>query len=385
MTGTTVGILGGGQLGLMLEEALSKLHAQVLVLEPDPQAPAAVRVKSVLAAPFEHASAIAELFRRCDVVTYDSENIPVGPLLPHAPKLVPSLRVLETSQDRMREKSFLNQHGFRTVHWQPVPEGADLPTAVKTFGVPCIVKSARFGYDGKGQYFLRSEEEAAPLPLAQPGGWVLEEPLALRAELSCIVARDGKGGTFAFPVFENLHADHVLDITLVPARLEAKWQDEALTTAKAIAEKLDVVGLLTVEFFVGTGRDGQERLFVNELAPRTHNSGHVTRQACAFSQFDALARILTQTPLHAPTLHGGAWAMGNLLGEVWLAQGLAGGALDLSAWRDFPDVVDVFLYGKHEARPKRKMGHFVVQGEQASAVLERAKAFRAALSRSKAT
>jgi|CXWL01.1.fsa_nt_gi 5-(carboxyamino)imidazole ribonucleotide synthase len=382
MKSPTVGILGGGQLGLMLEEALTKLQAEVLVLEPDPQAPAAARVKSVLAAPFEHASAVAELFRRCDVVTYDSENIPVAGLLPHAPKLLPSLRVLETSQDRMREKSFLNEHGFRTVNWQPVPEGADLPTAVKAFGAPCIVKSARFGYDGKGQYFLRTEEEAAPLPLAQPGGWVLEEPLQLRAELSCIVARDGKGGAFAFPVFENLHADHVLDITLLPARLEAKWLEEALNNAKAIAERLDAVGLLTVEFFLGTGRDGQEQLFINELAPRTHNSGHVTRQACSFSQFDALARILTQVPLQAPTLHSGAWAMGNLLGEVWLAQGSGGGALDLSAWRDFPDVVDVYLYGKREARPKRKMGHFVVHGSSASGVLERAKAFRAALASS---
>ncbi|MBX7114782.1 MAG: ATP-grasp domain-containing protein [Myxococcaceae bacterium] len=379
MSPRSVGILGGGQLGLMLEEALLKLHTDVLVLEPDAESPAAARVKNVLAAPFEHASAVAELFRRCDVVTFDSENIPVGPLVPHAPKLVPSLRVLETTQDRMREKSFLNQHGFRTVGWQPVPEGADLVTSVTRFGTPCIIKSARFGYDGKGQYFLRTPDDAAPLPLAQPGGWVLEEPLQLRSELSCIVARDGQGGTFAFPVFENIHAQSVLDITLLPVRLEQKWQDEALQTAIAVADKLAVVGLLTVEFFVGTGRDGQEQLFINELAPRTHNSGHVTRQACSLSQFDALARILAQVPLHQPVLRPGAWAMGNLLGDVWLAQGRAGGALDLSAWRDFPDVVDVFLYGKREARPKRKMGHFVVHGDSSEKVLARSQAFRAAL------
>lgn len=377
----SVGILGGGQLGVMLEEALVKLNAKVRILEPDPESPAAARVKTVLAAPFDHASALAELFRLSDVVTYDSENIPLGPLLPHAPKLLPSLHVLETAQDRMREKSFLNQHGFRTVTWAAVPEGANLEAAVKTFGMPCIIKTARMGYDGKGQYFLRSDEDVAALPAIPAGGWVLEEPLQLSTELSCIVARDRDGRAFTFPVFENLHADHVLDVTLLPARVDMKWQDEAVKVATAIAEQLNVVGLLTVELFIGKGRDGVEQLFINELAPRTHNSGHVTRQACSFSQFDALARILTGTGLHAPVLHPGAWGMGNLLGDVWLAQGRSGGALDLAAWNAFPEVVDVYLYGKREARPKRKMGHFVVHGTSAEQVLQRAKAFRAALSR----
>jgi 5-(carboxyamino)imidazole ribonucleotide synthase len=207
---------------------------------------------------------------------------------------------------------------------------------------------------------------------------VLEEVLTLSTELSVIVAC-GDDEPVAFPVFENLHSDHILDFTVLPARVGPELQDAARATALAVAKALEVRGLLTVEFFVGRGRSGRSQLFINELAPRTHNSGHVTRQACSFSQFDALARVLCGLKVAQPTLHPGCWVMGNLLGDVWLSQGRKGGALDLRAWRDFPDVVDVFLYGKTQARAKRKMGHFVVRGKTPAATLKRARAFRAAL------
>jgi len=248
----------------------------------------------------------------------------------------------------------------------------------RAFGLPCIAKSALGGYDGKGQHRLTSEADLAALPEAAPGGWVLEEVLALEAEVSCIVASDG-AQAFTFPVFENVHRHHILDLTLLPARVAPEVRDEARRVALGIARALEVRGLLTVEFFLGAGRDGVTRLYVNELAPRVHNSGHVTRQACTVSQFDALARILAGVPLHEPKLHSGGWCMGQLLGDVWLAQGRDGGPLDLSAWRHFPDVVDVYVYGKRHARPNRKMGHFVVRADTPDAAQVRALAFREAL------
>jgi 5-(carboxyamino)imidazole ribonucleotide synthase len=250
--------------------------------------------------------------------------------------------------------------------------------AVRRFGLPCIAKSVLGGYDGKGQHKLLSPAGIDALPQSAPGGWVLEEVLELESEVSCLVARDAKSAV-SFPIFENLHAHHILDLTVIPARIDPLLQDEARKVADGIARALGLVGLLTVEFFIGTGRDGERRLYVNELAPRTHNSGHVTRQACTVSQFDALARILTGTPLTAPELHSGGWCMGQLLGDVWLAQGRTGGPLDLSAWRAFPEVVDVYLYGKREARKRRKMGHFVVHAPTADEAVAKALAFRAAL------
>jgi 5-(carboxyamino)imidazole ribonucleotide synthase len=374
----TVGILGGGQLGLMLAESLRKLDTPVRVLEPDPEAPCAQRLAGVLARRLDDPDALTEFFRGVDRVTFDSENIPSQPLARWASRLAPSLAVLTTSQHRALEKTFLAQHGFRPVHFAVVEPTASLHAAVRAFQAPCIVKSSLGGYDGKGQHRLRSVEDVKVLPDVGHA-WVLEEVLSLEAEVSCIVARDGQGSDFTFPVFENVHVDHILDVTVLPARVDEALQDEARRTALAIARALDVVGLLTVEFFIGTGRDGARGLFVNELAPRVHNSGHVTRQACTVSQFDALARILSDVPLTTPELHPGGWCMGNLLGDVWLAQGRSGGPLDLSAWQRFPEVVDVYLYGKREARPKRKMGHFVVHAGSAAEAARLAGEFRRAL------
>jgi 5-(carboxyamino)imidazole ribonucleotide synthase len=373
--GDAVGILGGGQLGLMLAESLDRLGRDTVILEADPDAPCSTRRGNVLPHRFDDAQGLAAFFARVEVATFDSENIPSAPLAPWAGQLAPSLHVLQTSQDRAKEKTFLRQHGFRPVAFQVVPSGEDVRAHARAFGLPCIAKSNLGGYDGKGQFRLERAADLDALPADAPGGWVLEEILSLQAEVSCVVARDG-AQAFTFPVFENLHTHHILDLTVVPARVEAGLQFEARTVALGIAEALQVRGLLTVEFFIGAGRDGVQRLYVNELAPRVHNSGHVTRQACTVSQFDALARILAGVPLNEPRLHEGGWCMGQLLGDVWLAQGRDGGALDLSAWRDFPDVVDVYVYGKRHARPNRKMGHFVVRAENATLASARALEFR---------
>jgi 5-(carboxyamino)imidazole ribonucleotide synthase len=379
----TVGILGGGQLGLMLAESLRKLDTPVRVLEPDPEAPCAQRLAGVVQRALDDARGLEAFFTGLERVTYDSENIPSAPLAPWAAVLAPSLEVLKTSQHRALEKTFLARHGFRPVQFAVVAPEESLHEAVRRFGAPCIVKSSLGGYDGKGQHRLKTVDAVSSLP-ERGHPWVLEEVLTLEGEVSCIVARDGRGADFTFPVFENVHVDHVLDVTVLPARLDPSFQDEARSTALAIARALDVVGLLTVEFFIGSGRDGVRHLFVNELAPRVHNSGHVTRQACTVSQFDALARILSGVPLTTPELHPGGWCMGNLLGDVWLAQGRSGGPLDLTAWREFPEVVDVYLYGKREARAKRKMGHFVVHAPTPDEAVAKARAFRTALQRSPA-
>lgn len=371
----TVGILGGGQLGLMLAESLDRLGHDVVVLEADPDSPCAQRRSNVISAGPTDPRALADFFSRVDIATFDSENTPAGPLAPYAGKLAPSLRVLEITQDRAKEKTFLRDSGFRTVKFDLVAPGADVKAAVRRFGLPCIAKSVLGGYDGKGQHRLTTEAEVDALPAMAPGGWVLEEVLQLESEVSCLVARDAKSAV-SFPILENLHAHHILDLTVVPARIEPALQDEARLVADGIARGLDLVGLLTVEFFIGTGRDGVRRMYVNELAPRVHNSGHVTRQACTVSQFDALARILAGVPVVQPEVHRGAWCMGQLLGNVWLAQGRQGGALDLTAWKDFPDVVDVYVYGKREARANRKMGHFVVHADTPERALERAVLFR---------
>jgi 5-(carboxyamino)imidazole ribonucleotide synthase len=373
----TVGILGGGQLGLMLAESLDRLGQAVVVLEPDADAPCAQRRSNVIAKGLSDPAALEAFFSRVDVATFDSENVPFEPLKPFAAKLIPSLRVLEVSQHRAKEKTFLRDGGFRPVQFRVVRAGEDFAAAVREFGLPCIAKSTLGGYDGKGQFKLRSDEDVARVPA---GEWVLEEVLTLEAEISCLVARDARGSV-SFPVFENLHTDHILDLTVLPARVAQKWQDEARAVASGIASALELRGLLTVEFFIGAGRDGERRLYVNELAPRVHNSGHVTRQACTVSQFDALARVLAGVPVVQPELHRGAWCMGQLLGDVWLAQGRKGGELGLDAWKDFPDVVDVYVYGKREARKGRKMGHFVVHADTPDRALVRAQAFRERLSR----
>jgi len=373
----TVGILGGGQLGLMLAESLESLGEGALVLEPNPHSPCAGKVE-VLPGALDDPKALADFFSRVDVATYDSENIPAAPLAPFAAKLAPSLTVLEVAQDRIREKTFLREQGVPTGAFAAVPPGEDVRAAAKRFGLPCIAKSARGGYDGKGQYLLTTDADVAALPVDAPFGWVLEEVLTLHTEVSCVVGRARDGATVAFPVFENLHHAHILDFTVLPARVSEAVQAEATQVATRIVKALDVVGLLTVEFFVASGRGGERKLLANEMAPRVHNSGHVTRKACDQSQFDVLAKLLTGKPVSAPRLKPGGWVMGQLLGEVWQAQGKDGGELDLSARTRFPEVLEVYGYGK-QVRPKRKMGHFIVHAATAGEALTRAKAFREAL------
>lgn len=388
---TTVGILGGGQLGSMLASALQDLGADVHVYDPDPNAPALRRAARGESGSWHDVPRLQAFFDACDVVTYEFENVETGGLarVEGLGKLLPSLEVLRTTQNRLLEKEFLRAHGLPSVAFADGRTAGELPAAALSFGFPAILKTARGGYDGKGQWKVGSREELDALLATEAraaldaSGWVLEEPIDIVLEVSAIVARERNGDEVVFPIFENEHRDHILDVTLVPARLTDDLEAEAKAVSLAAARALGVTGLLTTELFIGRSsrsRPGEVRVFTNEFAPRPHNSGHVTRKACTLSQFEALARILLGVPLVPPRLvSAGSFCMANLLGEVWEAHD-ATESLDLSAWEGSPDLLEVVLYGKKGVSSKRKMGHLTARGADAEAAIESARAFREALS-----
>ena len=380
-----VGILGGGQLGAMLADAVARLGATPVIFDPDPEVAARRRVAEHVAGSFDDVNALRTFCAGCDVVTYEREDLPVDTLrvAGRNTRFVPDLSVLEIAQDRALEKRFLSGEGLACVRHVIVDPGVPLAEACVTFGLPAIAKTTRGGYDGKGQFLLLRAEDAAAAQAAIPGAvWILEEPIDILTEASCVVARSGLEEV-TFPVVENLHRRHILDRSLVPSRLPGDIESRIRELALAAARALDVQGLLAVEFFLARsiGAEGPidaRSIVINELAPRPHNSGHVFSRACSFGQFDALARVLVGASLGSPTAKPGAFCMGNLLGDVWLAQG-RDDSLDVTAWQFFPDVIDVQDYGKRAPAPRRKMGHFVVQSSSAGDALDRAEAFRTAL------
>jgi 5-(carboxyamino)imidazole ribonucleotide synthase len=385
-----VGILGGGQLGAMLARAIFDLGGDVAIYEPEALAPACRQARNVVNASWDDAAALETFFDACDVVTYETEHIETAALkkLAANDKLRPSLAVLETTQHRHHEKQFLADQNLPHAAFVPVANPSELANAAKTVGFPCIAKTARGGYDGKGQFLLRSENDVAAAVAALPSDMpcVVEEALDLLLEASCIVARAPHQTEVVFPIFENMHDAHILDMTLVPARISAEVTSELLDIALQAARALDVTGLLTTEFFLAKPTARSKRvvdgvaIYVNEFAPRPHNSGHVTRALCSSSQFDLLARMLLGAPLTSPRVDTSTtYCMANLLGESWGNEKTT--PLDLSAWSEFPDVVEVALYGKRDAQFRRKMGHFVVCGADAEATLARGRTFRARISR----
>jgi len=389
----SVGILGGGQLGLMLAESLQAMGESFELYDPDPVAPAAQRLPDhTTTARWDKLTALRAFFDRCDVVTYESENVLTAPFfaLQVADRLLPSIHVLETVQDRIREKTFLSRQGLPHASFRALNDISDLPSVAKEFGYPFILKSARGGYDGKGQYRINTEEDLMHLPPLQEGAagwWVIEEVVEIALEVSCIVARSQNGDEVTFPLFENEHRNHILDFTVTPARVEAPLAEKLREVALEAARKMNTIGVLTVEFFLSRSggkygsmaRSGDWFFALNEFAPRPHNSGHVTRNSCNYSQFDALAKVLTGQSLAPPELvQPDCFCMGQLLGEVWLAQGTEG-TLNTSILETTPSVVELYDYGKRVVRPKRKMGHFIIKGPDPEAALTSARAFRSAL------
>ncbi|MGH7527480.1 MAG: 5-(carboxyamino)imidazole ribonucleotide synthase [Gemmatimonadales bacterium] len=349
LPGATVGVLGGGQLGRMFTLRAREMGYRVVVLDPDPLSPAGQVADRHLQTGYDDPRGLAELASSCEAVTTEFENVPAGALetLARSCLVRPPVAAVSIAQDRIAEKTFLQQEGFATAPFRAVHGAAELEAGLAALRLPALLKTSRLGYDGKGQVEVaRAEDGARAFERLGRVPCILEEKLSLECELSVVLARGADGAVAPFPVGENRHRDGILDTTVVPARVLDRVAQEARELARAVAEKLEYVGVLGIELFVAGGG----RLFVNEIAPRPHNSGHYTLDACSVDQFEQQLRALCGLPLAEPWLLSPV-AMVNLLGDLWRA-----GPPRWEAALRRPGV-RLHLYGKSEPRPGRKMGH----------------------------
>lgn len=369
--GATLGVLGGGQLGRMFAIAARRLGYRVHVFCPEADSPAAPVADRTFVAPYDDLEQVRAFARSVDVVTFEFENVPsaTSDACAEWVPVRPDGNVLHITQQRLREKGFLRDHGFPVTPFRAIHSQEDLETAARDLGLPGVLKTASFGYDGKGQRTIRSTAEL-PEAFAGLGGaeGIYEAFVDFAQEVSVVGARTLDGEFAAFPVFENVHRHHILDVTVSPARIPPALETAARELSRGILEALDVIGLLTVELFVT--RDG--RLIVNELAPRTHNSGHLTLDACITCQFEQQVRAVCGLPLGSTELKNPA-AMANLLGDVW-TQGEPRWAQALSNPR-----LKLHLYGKASARPGRKMGHITATADTTEAAIQAVRDARSSL------
>ncbi len=373
----TLGMLGGGQLGRFFVSAAHEMGYKVWVLDPDPNSPAGLIADRHLVAAYDDYVALDTLGAGCAAVTTEFENVPAD-TLDYLAKFIPvhpAASAVAVCQNRIAEKTFLADNGLPHGPFAVIRSENDIRNANAGL-FPAILKVARFGYDGKGQARVADRDEAVKAFQHFKGEpCVLEQMLTLDYEVSVVLARDEAGKVRAFQTGENRHRNGILDITIAPARASACLRDNAQEIAERIADKLGYVGTLGVEFFVCRGE-----LVVNEMAPRPHNSGHHTIDACDASQYEQQVRALCGLPLATPRQHSAA-VMVNLLGELWHEGGHASGAYREPDWSVLHAVpgLRLHLYGKHHARPGRKMGHFTVTGDDAETVLQRALQARAAI------
>jgi len=349
LPGATLGVLGGGQLGRMFALRARVMGYRVVVLEPDPRSPAGQVADHQIIAPYDDAAALDQLADQCAAITTEFENVP-APVLERLAARVPvspAPASVAIAQDRTAEKGFLASAGFRTAPFARVARDADLTEALKAIGVPALLKTSRLGYDGKGQALIGAPEDAAEA-FRHLGGvaCVLERKLDLEREVSVVLARGRDGSVAAFPPAENVHRHGILHTSTVPARVPTGLGAEAMAVATEVATALQYVGVLAVEMFVADGG----KLYVNELAPRPHNSGHYTIDACTVDQFEQQVRTMTGLPLGQPELLS-ACCMVNVLGDSW-----AHGTPRWDRALALPGV-RLHLYGKAEPRAGRKMGH----------------------------
>jgi len=342
--GSTIGIIGGGQLGRMLAMAAAQLGYRCHVLDPVEDGPAAQVADRFTRAEYDDVGALREFEAGVDVATYEFENLPVGPLEVLGEKLRPSTRSLAIAQDRAREKSFIESCGARVAPWREVSSLADVTASVLKVGVPLVLKTRRYGYDGKGQAWVRSrrDEQAAWQAIGEEPA-IAEGGIDFLAEFSVVVARWADGRTSLWHSPENEHGDGILRRSTVPCSDAVAAQvSEARAAAVQIANALGHIGVLTVEFFAS--RDGP---LVNEIAPRVHNSGHWTIEGAVTSQFEQHIRAICDLPPGPTDLVGSGAVMDNLIGE------------QANDWQDYlsDPAVHLHLYGKHVPRAGRKMGH----------------------------
>jgi 5-(carboxyamino)imidazole ribonucleotide synthase len=342
----TIGLVGGGQLGRMSALAAARLGYRCHILTRETDSPAAQVSNAVTISDYSDPVSLRAFAAAVDVISFEFENVSAEglDLLASIKPVRPAPPILRISQDRIAEKTFLNNAGVATAPWAPVDSLRDLTAAVERLGLPCVLKTTRLGYDGKGQAMLRSAADLAPAyERLVPKPLVLEGFVDFGCEISVVIARGADGAVTAFDTVENRHSAHILDLTLAPARIAPAVDQAAQAIARRVAEALDLVGLLAVEMFV----DAQGRVLVNEIAPRPHNSGHWTIDACKASQFELHIRSIAGLPLPPAVRHSDA-VMKNLIGPEGLALWPAATAA--------PALIP-HLYGKDAATPGRKMGH----------------------------
>ncbi len=372
LPGATLGVVGGGQLGRMFALDARRMGYRVMVLDPDPESPTGQVANDRIVAPYSDAGAVRDLVERCDVVTYEFENVNADAVATAESSgyVRPGSGVLRIAQNRLLEKAALVENGFPVPEYVRVDTIADMVRGVEQIGTPAVLKTVTSGYDGKGQVVLRSAVDLreAHSSLRGPSEaesdvLILEAFVPFDLEISVIAARGPDGDVVCFPPSENQHVNGILDVSIVPARIPDTVRATAVKLASDIADALDVVGLVAVEMFVTD--DGQ--LLVNEIAPRPHNSGHYTQDACATSQFEQLVRAICGLPLGSTGLLSPV-VMVNLLGDVWAD---AGGTPDWEAALGVRGAV-LHLYGKSEARIGRKMAHINVTAPDVEIALQRA-------------
>jgi 5-(carboxyamino)imidazole ribonucleotide synthase len=373
LPGSTIGVLGGGQLGRMFAMAARRLGYRVHTLAPEHDTPTGQIADVEIVASYDDVDRVREFARAVDVVTFEFENVPAAAAAAAAEVAIvrPNGHALEIAQHRIREKAFLRTRGVPVAPYVEVHREADLLDGIQRIGRPAVLKTAALGYDGKGQVAIQQETDV--LEAWQTLGRrdaVLEAFIDLEREISVIAARGVDGDLAFFDPFDNTHRHHILDVTMCPAPVPTAIAGEAIDMTRAVLEGLDYVGILCIEFFIS--RDG--RLMVNELAPRPHNSGHLTFDACRTSQFEQQLRAICGFSLGAPDLIRPA-AMANLLGDLW-----ADGEPDWAAALAMRDV-KLHLYGKTTARPGRKMGHLTALAQTPERARERVLAARHALTR----
>lgn len=357
LPGATLGVLGSGQLGRMFAIAARRMGYRVHTFSPDSDSPTGQVADEEITASYENLDAVSDFAKRVSVVTFEFENVPSATAEAAArfAPVRPAGQVLHVTQHRLREKTYLREHGFPVTPYRAVRSAEELQAALRELGCPAVLKTAGWGYDGKGQTKIQSPDEASSAwDQLETNEAILEGFVNFRLEVSVIGAR-GIDGSFAnFGLLENSHSNHILDVTVAPARVSPRVAAEAEAIARGVLESLDVVGVLCVEMFLTQ----DDRLLINELAPRPHNSGHLTFDANVTSQFEQQVRAICGLPLGSTELLRPA-AMANLLGDVW-----ENGEPNWEAALRMPEV-KLHLYGKSLARVGRKMGHLTAMANSA--------------------
>ncbi|MBA3761891.1 MAG: 5-(carboxyamino)imidazole ribonucleotide synthase [Chthoniobacterales bacterium] len=371
LPGARIGVMGGGQLGRMFALAARRMGYRVEVFTPEQESPAGQFADSTRIAEYTNEGAVRRFAHDVDVITFEFENIPVRTVewCAELRDVRPAGAILHIAQNRLREKTFLAQAGVPIAPFRAVRSAHELADAIEQIGRPAILKTAAFGYDGKGQQTINTRDDFDEIWSASSANeLVLEAAIDFETEISVIVARSPGAEMKTFPPCENIHRNHILDVTVVPARVDESVQAEAAKLACRIAEELELTGLLAVEMFVKANGE----LLVNELAPRPHNSGHWTIEACGTSQFEQQVRAVCGLPLGSTEILRPA-AMANILGGLW-QHGEPAWSKALQT-----EGVHLHLYGKSEPRRDRKMGHLTAVGADAAEAIARVTAARSAL------